>query len=464
MRTAELLDSLKQQEPISLSQILDAKEQRVCRQQEMMSRETGNSPKTLISFTLNIAGAIKSFPLFTQAFVEGSRQILRELSYAGVEILEKREFCGKTGDECYLLVRESPKKIKELMVAIEEGSELGRLFDIDVMSPDIPKISRSDLGLPPRKCLVCGQKAAVCARSRAHSIEEIWARTVEIICEFLNQRLADRIARDACRALLYEVNVTPKPGLVDRNNNGSHRDMDIFTFADSACALYPYFKSCALQGLAGKENPQELFCSLRPLGREAEEQMKLATGGVNTHKGAIFSMGIFCAAAGRMADKSASGKEFSNLCAQMCRHLMDDFKDIEKKETLSYGERLYREYGITGIRGEAAQGFPSVFEIGLPKLKEEISQGKSMNDAGVSVLIALISKVQDTNIITRSDRETLLWAQKEAKQVLKNGVKEEQVQSLDQLFIEKNISPGGCADLLALSFFVYFCHQEKEDT
>ena len=138
MRTAELLDSLKQQEPVSLSQILDAKEQRVCRQQEMMSRETGNSPKTLISFTLNIAGAIKSFPLFTQAFVEGSRQILRELSYAGVEILEKREFCGKTGAECYLLVRESPKKIKELMVAIEEGSELGRLFDIDVMPPYIP--------------------------------------------------------------------------------------------------------------------------------------------------------------------------------------------------------------------------------------------------------------------------------------------------------------------------------------
>lgn len=464
MRTAELLDSLKQQEPISLSQILDAKEQRVCCQQEMMSRETGSFPKTLISFTLNIAGAIKSFPLFTQAFVEGKRQILRELSYAGVEILEKREFCGKTGDECYLLVRESPKKIKELMVAIEEGSELGRLFDIDVMSPDIPKISRSDLGLPPRKCLVCGQKAAVCARSRAHSIEEIWARTVEIICEFLNQRLADRIARDACRALLYEVNVTPKPGLVDRNNNGSHRDMDIFTFADSACALYPYFKSCALQGLAGKENPQDLFCSLRPLGREAEEQMKQATNGVNTHKGAIFSMGIFCAAAGRMADRSASKKEFSSLCAQMCRHLMDDFKGIGKKETLSYGEKLYKEYGITGIRGEAAQGFPSVFEIGLPKLKEEISQGKSMNDAGVSVLIALISKVQDTNIITRSDRETLLWAQKEAQQVLKNGVKEEEVKLLDQLFIEKNISPGGCADLLALCFFVYFCHQEKEDT
>ena len=106
---------------------------------------------------------------------------------------------------------------------------------------------------------------------------------------------------------------------------------------------------------------------------------------------------------------------------------MDDFKDIEKKETLSYGEKLYKEYGITGIRGEAAQGFPSVFEIGLPKLKEEISQGKSMNDAGVSVLIALISKVQDTDIITRSDRETLLWAQKEAQQVLKNGVKEEEV-------------------------------------
>ena len=85
-----------------------------------------------------------------------------------------------------------------------------------------------------------------------------------------------------------------------------------------------------------------------------------------------------------------------------------------------------------------------------------------MNDAGVSALIALISKVQDTNIITRSDGETLLWAQKEAQQVLKNGVKEEQVQSLDKLFIEKNISSGCCADLLALCFFVYFCHQENE--
>lgn len=69
--------------------------------------------------------------------------------------------------------------------------------------------------------------------------------------------------------------------------------MDIFTFADSACALYPYFKSCALQGLAGKENPQDLFCSLRPLGREAEEQMKQATNGVNTHKGADFFDGDF---------------------------------------------------------------------------------------------------------------------------------------------------------------------------
>lgn len=97
MRTAELLDSLKQQEPISLSQILDAKEQRVCRQQEMMSRETGNSPKTLISFTLNIAGAIKSFPLFTQAFVEGKRQILRELSYAGMEISKNGSFVEKQG-------------------------------------------------------------------------------------------------------------------------------------------------------------------------------------------------------------------------------------------------------------------------------------------------------------------------------------------------------------------------------
>lgn len=451
MRAENLLKELQKCPPLSLMEILDAKEERVKHQQELLKKGG-----TLISFTLNIAGAVKSFPLFTRAFVEGKRQILRELSYTGIAVKEQQECCDKTGNELFLLVEERPERIKERMVAIEQGSMLGRLFDIDVMAEGVPKISRSDLGLPPRKCLVCGERAAACARSQAHPIEQVRARTLEIICDFFNHRTADAIAQAACRALLYEVNVTPKPGLVDRKNNGSHRDMDIFTFADSACTLYPYFKSCAVQGLTAEGTEQELFSSLRPLGREAEEQMKRATDGVNTHKGAIFSMGIFCAAAGRMLDEEYSDRKFSALCAQMCHHLLEDFTGIEKKQTLSYGEKLYQRYGITGIRGEAAQGFPSVFEIGLPKLEQELSSGKDFNQAGICVLLHLISQVQDTNILTRSDKQTLDWAQSRAKNVLETGAQISEVMQLDREFIQKNISPGGCADLLALCFFIYF--------
>ena len=458
MRKQRYLEEILQRPPLSMQQILDAREQRVQRQNRMMKLQEG----TLVSFTLNIAGAVKAAPLFSRAFAEGKRRILSQLQYSGILVLLQEESNGETGEELYLLTNGQPMQIKRLMCQIEDGFPMGRLFDIDVMARGVPKVSRSDLHVSPRKCLICDQMAAACARSQQHSIRQLLEKTVELICDYFEESDAEEIAQAACRALLYEVSVTPKPGLVDRQNNGSHRDMDLFCFVDSACVLYPYFRACTKMGMKEELSPQQLFESLRPLGKDAEERMYRMTGGVNTHKGAIFSMGIFCAAAGRLAEQPFSVEKMGELCKQMCAHLLEDFAGIAGKQELSYGEKLYLRYGVTGIRGEAAQGFPSVLSCGYPMLLNALQAGKSLNDAGVQVLLALIVRVQDTNILARSDPDTLRWAQQSVRKVLEEGVDLEQVRALDQAFIQRRISPGGCADLLALCFFLHFLQLHNE--
>lgn len=452
MKKQRYLEEILQLPPLSLQQILDARERRVDRQNRIMKMQEG----TLVSFTLNIAGAVKAAPLFTRAFGEGKRRILSQLRLSGISILWQEEYHEQTGDELYLLAEAPALKVKQLMCQIEDGFAMGRLFDIDVMARGIPKVSRSDLHVSPRKCMLCNNIAAICARTQSHSVEQLLEKTVELICEYFEDGDAEQIAQAACRALLYEVNVTPKPGLVDQENTGSHRDMDLFSFVDSACVLYPYFRECARMGMTEELSPQQLFEALRPLGKDAEERMYRATGEVNTHKGAIFSMGIFCAAAGRLCDQPFSAAKMGELCRKMCALLLDDFANVRNKQELSYGEKLYLRYGVTGIRGEAAQGFPSVLEYGYPMLLRALQAGKSLNDAGVQVLLGLIIRVQDTNILARSDPDTLRWAQQAARRVLQEGTEIKQVQALDQAFIQRHISPGGCADLLALCFFVHF--------
>ena len=173
--------------------------------------------------------------------------------------MQQEEVHQPTGDELCLLTDLEPLEVKRLMTQIEEDGALGRLFDIDVMTAESPKISRQQLSLPPRRCLLCEQQAAVCARSQAHDIRQLQSRTVKIICEQLMGRYAEDIASTACRALLYEVHTAPKPGLVDRENSGAHSDMQETTFFDSSCALYPYFRQqqrhlpkTALEGQASR--------------------------------------------------------------------------------------------------------------------------------------------------------------------------------------------------------------------
>lgn len=449
------LNLLLSSEQVSLTELLDQKEQRAARQQAMLS--DGGS---LISYTMNIAGPNKRAPVLRAAFEEGCRLIYKQLAFHGIAVRRQERTDLPGGEELYVLTDAPADAVKALTVQIEDSCLMGRLWDIDVMDEKGIRTRRA-LGYPPRRCLICDEPAVVCARGRAHRREAVVSKTVRIICDHFNGQFADETAALCCRALLYEAAVTPKPGLVDRLSCGAHRDMDCFTFLASAPALMPYFRQCVLLGMQNLP-PKRMFATLRYPGRLAEDAMLRATGGINTHKGAIFSMGILAAAVGCLHDREKPFTAFDvfALTRQMCDGLIEG--DLGAGEgTGSNGEQLFRRYGVQGARGEAAAGFPSVADIGLPKLKAYLAQGLTPNDAGMLTLLHLMAQVEDTNIIHRSSPETAAALREKTGALLARGdVTAADMETLDAELTADNLSPGGCADLLALSFFIHFA----EDT
>lgn len=446
---------------VTLLEMLDARERRAFRQQALLEQYHS----TLICFTMNIAGPIKNNPLILRGFQLGKRLLKERLDAWNIKPVYYEEINQITGNEAFYVLEAEPLTIKKITSQVEDGSGLGRLFDMDVLKADGQKVDREELGLPPRRCLVCGKPAKECSRSRAHSVAQLQSCTTRILAEAIEEADAKDAARLAVRALLYEVCTTPKPGLVDRANSGSHKDMDIFTFMDSACSLYPYFETCARLGKQTADLPAaHTFLRLRPAGQKAEADMFSATKGVNTHKGAIFSMGILCAALGRLPrDQWKIPERLLKECAAMTQGLTaSDFAGLTKETAVTVGQKLYLQHQITGIRGQVEAGLPAVQNAGLPVLKEGLARGLSINDAGCAALLALMASATDTNLIARSDLATQQKIVERIKELLSQYPYPDKpmLEQLDQEFMEKNLSPGGSADLLAICYFLYFLESE----
>ena len=345
-------------------------------------------------------------------------------------------------------------ELKRLAEKIEEGSPIGRLFDIDVVDRDGNGLSRE----VPRACLVCGEAGRACARSRAHSAEEVYRVTVDLIEREMTRVDAERMANVAKESLVREVNTTPKPGLVDLSNNGSHRDMTPDTFYRSADALFGYFKDSFLIGASSRNaEPEATFSLLRKRGMLAESEMYSATGGVNTHKGAIYSFGIILGAIGRLWRVDKPATDTRDILAEAARLAHGAEKtDFVAADDSTAGMRCYRSYGVRGIRGEAADGFPSVSEIAIPAYRQAVALGGDENFAGLYALISLIAAVEDTALYNRGGREGAEFARSEAKKLLAADALPTlaDYERLDAGFISRNLSPGGCADLLAISYFL----------
>lgn len=442
---------------VSLLEMLDARERRVHHQQELLAQYQ----KPLVCFTMNIAGPVKDSPLIRRGFARGQQLLRQQFLRAKLTPLHTDAACSPTGCEAFYVLDADPLAIKKFTTDIEDATPLGRLFDMDVLRPNGIKVDREELHLEGRRCLICGGPAKACSSRRIHTVAELQAKTTAILTETLDAWDAATAAQQAVRALLYEVTTTPKPGLVDRRNSGSHTDMDSFTFMSSAASLYPYFEACAKAGRATMDRPApETFAALRPLGCEAEGEMLDATHGINTHKGAIFSIGITCAALGRL-DRSLwkdSARVLAEVSAMTKGLTAQDFAGVTAETAVTAGQKLYVQYGITGVRGQVEAGLPAVLEHGLPALEQGLAQGYDINRAGCGALLAILAHSTDTNIIARSSRERQLALVDELNALLAQTPYPDEalLAALDDRFIAEHLSPGGSADLLALTYLLHF--------
>lgn len=264
-------------------------------------------------------------------------------------------------------------------------------------------------------------------------------------------------------ALLSEVSASPKPGLVDRLSNGAHKDMDYNTFMESIKAISPYFSGFAEIGRNLDYIDEATLERLRPLGLECEKTMFRATKGVNTHKGAVFSLGILAAAAGYCFEKlnDLSADAVCNAAGTIAKASEKDFLLPDDCMPITKGRKLYAAYGIRGIRGEAASGFYSVRRYALPAMRELLQKDcYSENDVYVQVLLHLMTEVQDTNVIARCGIEGAEYVKSSARKALAMGGAltfqgRDELLRMDEEYIRRNISPGGCADLLSVTIALY---------
>ena len=434
---------------VDVMDVLHARDRRAARQQELLAQY--GAP--LISFTMNIAGPVKRTALIDRGFDLALQRLENQLRACRGAVLHRELVREDTGCQALYAVDLPARQLKALCVALEEADELGRLLDLDVLDRDGEKLEREQ----ERRCLICGSVGKGCARSRAHSVEELQQRTEEILRRTLDREEHMRIGELACRALLYEACTAPKPGLVDRLGSGSHTDMDLFTFMAGAAALQPYFTRCAAIGQeTAQQSPRETFAALRSVGRLAEGNMLRATGGVNTHKGAVFLMGLACAALGRLGREGSSAAVLKE-CAAMASGVTAELDGAAD----TAGERFYRDHGLRGIRGEAEDGFPSVWQAGLPALEQALAAGKTPEQAGCEALLALMSVCEDTALVHRVGFDGWQKVKRQAARLLQEGVTQESLEQLDRDMIAHNASPGGSADLLALCWLLHFWENEK---
>lgn len=272
--------------------------------------------------------------------------------------------------------------------------------------------------------------------------------------------IADRnfcveVGRIAVASLHDELVLYPKPGLVSLVDNGSHEDMNAETFFRSLFSLRHYFIRMTEAGL--HDAP---FHALKALGMEAEARMLRATGGINTHRGAIFALGMLCAAVGRCYGKGVSPSPPAIRQALIGGWGTDLVAHTRHGDAGSHGLQVAKRHAVTGAREEAALGMPSVFEVALPRLQVTMATTGCWERARIEALFALMANVSDTNVYYRGGEAGAQIVKLCASDFLARGGTaaadwKAYAGACHRYFMEKRLSPGGAADLLGASCFVY---------
>ncbi|QIK69604.1 triphosphoribosyl-dephospho-CoA synthase CitG [Erysipelothrix sp. HDW6C] len=258
---------------------------------------------------------------------------------------------------------------------------------------------------------------------------------------------ATEIANLALKSLIHEVSLAPKPGLVDPIDNGSHSDMDYFMFLDSCFSLQPGFVIYYETGISHSGTPRQLFDEIRSIGRANEAAMFSVTDHVNTHKGANFIFGVVLAALGNLGTPTLD--ELSQMIRRMTVGLVKE--ELESLTVYTtHGERIFEQFGYTGIRGEVENGLPTIMKHALPILSDElIPYQKRLKLA----LLEIIKFNDDANMLKRGGIEGLNYGKSLADTPYDDL--DYHLRMMNYEFIKRNLSPGGSADLLAVAIFLH---------
>ena len=282
------------------------------------------------------------------------------------------------------------------------------------------------------------------------------------------------ISGQIMKGILLEVSCPNKPGLVGPNSSGIHQDMDFSLFMKSSAAISPFFPKIVDLGIKYADSPNKILIPLKIIGLQAEKAMFVATNGINTQKGLIFSSALLAAGSGMLLSKTNDLKlsaesicfNISKISAGIVKRELEQLQVKKEKpsEKLTNGEKLYLEYGITGIRGEAEKGFPTA-KRGYNYFKREITEGRKLNDVLLETLFQIISTLEDTTILIKG-KEKATWARERASKFLKKGGFKnyegfEELKRINSEFHQKGISPGGAADMLSLAISLFLIENEQ---
>ncbi len=414
-----------------MSLILEAREKRAYHIEELMKEY---KYKTIVILKSNVPGADKNPNKLKFICNLYDGYITREFKK---KITHKDQVRSLDGNYVYYVIEEEGNIVKEKAILIEEANILGKLVDIDVYNEK--SITRSTLECEMRKCLICDNYSHICVRNQTHTQEELFKKIDEITEEFLVNHILNKVIK----CIYYELDLYPKFGLVSSHDSGVHTDMDFQTFVNSTFAIKPYLKEYIIYGLHDVEDPEKL----REIGKRAETAMFKTTNNVNTQKGLIFILGFFLPVLARAIRNNLGLVYLKKEIIKLSKLIIGDYFELVKdKKVKTHGDIAYLEYGLKGIRGEVLNGLQLIFEI--PSYRDRMT-----NYIHLEYLIHLMSELDDTTIINRTNYETLKEVQKTMSDLVKSGGYTNNislVENLSNQYKERNISPGGSADMLVV--------------
>ena len=449
-----------------LHNILEAREERAFRR-----KKYADSGLNTLSLSLNIPG----YPKYNESTKKVFNSILKALknyllsNRIFISINQEQNIIDEAGHFYIVplaLNNIDIYDIKKQCENFESAFELGRITDVDIFN---------DLGKPissgkRKSCIICKDKAAVdCMREENHKYGELRALMFSMMEAYNHKEQLDKLSKKlselATKALMYEFSLSPKPGLVDMFSSGAHVDMNYYSFINSTAALSPYWSDLSQLAFQFKGNLSEALPQIRQIGLRAEEAMLQASNNVNTQKGLVFLIGIsiFSAAYVVHKDHFFSTKAFIKTIKAICAKMIESELQPNTSVSPTHGEETFKKYGLkgSGARYEAQNGFPYVFENILPFLQENIEENtflekEVLDHVLTTALLKIMAHINDSNILYRKGEAKAESVKVLALQSINDA---KAYKRLCDYCLKEQISPGGSADMLAVSLFILFVKQ-----